>query len=371
MLPHVALGGFLAPNQSLSEDPNYLKADTLVITLPIDNFFNKSKLEPALAWEKAFNAFMLEYDNPALDIAYRSERSIEDELERMSKSDVPTVIISYVIMFIYIALALGRTDHPSKLLESTKVTLGLGGVLIVLLSVFAAVGLYGFAGVPCTMLIIEVIPFLVLAVGVDNIFILVEAYSGLDTSELSQLNGHARDRKRAQLMGKAVGEVGPSMLLSSLSQACCFFLGALSDMPAVRAFALYAGMSLLINFVLQMSLFVALFSLDVRREEANRIDVMCCIKKSKKLDSEQEVRFLPRVFEENYAPFLMRPCVRALVVVVFFFWVCASIAMVPHINVGLEEELSMPDDSYVLKYFEVSSLEEIKFSRIHSFMARS
>ena len=52
-----------------------------------------------------------------------------------------------------------------------------------LLSVFAAVGLYGFSGVPCTMLIIEVIPFLVLAVGVDNIFILVEAYASLDKSE--------------------------------------------------------------------------------------------------------------------------------------------------------------------------------------------
>ena len=69
---------------------------------------------------------------------------------------------------------------------STKVTLGLGGVLIVLLSVFAAVGLYGFAGVSCTMLIIEVIPFLVLAVGVDNIFILVEAYATLDKSESPQ-----------------------------------------------------------------------------------------------------------------------------------------------------------------------------------------
>lgn len=51
-----------------------------------------------------------------MDIAYRSERSIEDELERMSKSDVPTVIVSYVIMFLYISLALGNTDHPSKLL---------------------------------------------------------------------------------------------------------------------------------------------------------------------------------------------------------------------------------------------------------------
>lgn len=49
----------------------------------------------------------------------------------------------------------------------------------------------------------------------------------------------------------------------------------------------------------------------------------------------------------------MRPWVRAVVIVVFMFWLCSSVAMVPHIEIGLEEELSMPDDSYVLKYFEV------------------
>ena len=56
-----------------------------------------------------------------------------------------------------------------------------------------------------------------LAVGVDNIFILCEAYSGLDKSK--------EQDTRAQLIGKAVGSVGPSMLLSSVSQSCCFFLG--------------------------------------------------------------------------------------------------------------------------------------------------
>lgn len=62
-----------------------------------------------------------------------------------------------------------------------------------------------------------------------------------------------------------------------------------------------------------------------------------------------------QVFETTYAPFLMRPWVRAVVVVVFTFWLCASVAMVPHIEIGLEEELSMPEDSYVLKYFEVGA----------------
>jgi Niemann-Pick C1 protein len=36
------------------------------------------------------------------------------------------------------------------------VTLGLGGVLIVLASVVCSVGLFGFIGVPATLIIIEV-----------------------------------------------------------------------------------------------------------------------------------------------------------------------------------------------------------------------
>jgi hypothetical protein len=44
------------------------------------------------------------------------------------------------------------------------------------------------------------------------------------------------------------------------------FSGALSDMPAVRAFALYAGMALLIDFLLQITCFVSLLTLDTIRQ---------------------------------------------------------------------------------------------------------
>lgn len=54
--------------------------------------------------------------------------------------------------------------------------LGLSGVIIVLLSVTSSIGFYSYVGIPATLIIIEVVPFLVLAVGVDNIFILVQTY---------------------------------------------------------------------------------------------------------------------------------------------------------------------------------------------------
>lgn len=40
-------------------------------------------------------------------------------------------------------------------------------------------------------------------------------------------------------------------------------------MPAVKAFALYAGMALLLDFFLQMTCFIALFSLDSTRQEVS------------------------------------------------------------------------------------------------------
>lgn len=47
----------------------------------------------------------------------------------------------------------------------------------------------------------------------------------------------------------------------------------------------------------------------------------------------------------------MKRKVRIGVMIVFFGWLCASISVAPHIDVGLNQELSMPEDSFVLKYF--------------------
>ena len=45
------------------------------------------------------------------------------------------------------------------------------------------------------------------------------------------------------------------------------FLGALSNMPAVKVFSLYASVAVFVNFLLQVSCFVALMSYDVRRQQ--------------------------------------------------------------------------------------------------------
>ncbi|PZC81097.1 hypothetical protein B5X24_HaOG213437 [Helicoverpa armigera] len=348
VLPAVALGGFLAPGEALSDRSRFHEASALIITLLVNNKHDKELLKPALEWEKEFIAFMKNYTETQMpsymDIAYTSERSIEDELDRESQSDISTILVSYFIMFAYIAISLGRFTGFSRLLIDSKVTLGLGGVCIVLASVVCSVGMFGYAGVPATLIIIEVIPFLVLAVGVDNIFILVQT---------NQREGRRPNESVAEHIGRTLGQVGPSMFLTSASESVCFFLGALSDMPAVRAFALYAGAALLVDFLLQVTCFVALLAIDTQRQNANRFDVLCCVRGTKASGGDTGGEgALYNVFKQLYVPFLMKREVRATVMIVFFAWLCSSVAVAPHIEIGLDQELSMPQDSFQTKYFQ-------------------
>ena len=54
-----------------------------------------------------------------MEIAFMTESSIQDELDRSSSGDFLTIGISYLIMFLYISLALGNTSSFSTCLVST------------------------------------------------------------------------------------------------------------------------------------------------------------------------------------------------------------------------------------------------------------
>uniref|UniRef100_T1J3J1 SSD domain-containing protein n=1 Tax=Strigamia maritima TaxID=126957 RepID=T1J3J1_STRMM len=335
VFPFLALGGF--------ENKQYTNAQALVLSFIVNNYYDKSKIVNALAWESEFIRFLNNYSNPSMDVFYMASRSIEDEFDRETHSDISTIAISYLIMFVYISIGLGQANSFRRLLVDSKITLGLCGTFIVIMSVMSSVGIFSMIGIPATLIVVEVVPFMVLAVGVDNIFILAQAYQ----RDIRQPN-----ESRESQIGRVVGDVAPSMLLSSLTDACGFFLGAMSPMPAVRTFALYAGTALIIAFVLQITCFVSVFALDVQRQENNRLDLCCCIQGSKKDSMNRNNGLMYKLFKNVYAPFLMRPMVRVVVVLFFLMWMCTSLAVINKIEVGLDQELSMPKDSYVMHYLE-------------------
>lgn len=92
---------------------------------------------------------------------------------------------------------------------------------------------------------------------VDNLFILVHTHQRLDLTKY---------KSTSDGIAHTLGEVGPSILLTAISQACCFGIGTAIDMPAVQIFALYATVAIVFNFFLQITAFIAFMTIDHKRQ---------------------------------------------------------------------------------------------------------
>ncbi|XP_024861904.1 NPC1-like intracellular cholesterol transporter 1 isoform X2 [Kryptolebias marmoratus] len=335
----LAVGGY--------ENEEYTNSEAFIMTFSLNNYLRDDpKFKVALQWEKEFLKIVQEYQrNPAANFtfAYMAERSLEDEINRTTAEDIPIFMISYAVIFVYIAVALGEYNSWKRILVDSKFLVGLGGILVVGCSVLASMGFYSWIGIPSSLVILQVVPFLVLAVGADNIFIFVLEY---------QRDARRSGETREEQIGRVLGQVAPSMLLCSLSESVCFFLGALSTMPAVKSFALYAALAVLMDFVLQMTAFVALLSLDARRQDSNRCELLCCVSVSTQRPNKPNEGFLLPFMRKYYAPVLLHRYTRVIVMLVFIFMFCASIFLMLNVKVGLDQELAMPQGSYMLDYFQ-------------------
>jgi len=52
---------------------------------------------------------------------------------------------------------------------------GLSGIFIVIISVLSAIGIWSYFKIGMSLISSEVVPFLILAIGVDNMFIIMRA----------------------------------------------------------------------------------------------------------------------------------------------------------------------------------------------------
>lgn len=67
------------------------------------------------------------------------------------------------------------------------------------------------------------------------------------------------------------------------------------------------------------------------------------------------MRYFARKMETGnvFTIFHYRFNVRCCILFVFSVTTAVSVAVVPSVSLGLDQEMSMPDDSHVLKYFQV------------------
>lgn len=319
-----------------------------------------------------------------LNVSWSAEISVQSELARESLLDAPTVALSYVAMLTYIALALGRGPWDlsapwNKRVVESRVMLGLAGVAVVVCSVLGGMGICSTFGVSASLIVMEVVPFLALAIGVDNMFLLA-------TEESLQ----PRSVPVRECVARALVAVGPSITLSTLCEVLAFLTAALTSVPAVRNFALVAAAAITLDFCLQITAFVAILVLDCERMRDGYADMLPCLcllpEESTTVSEAFEVEQLSEgeepesdilagtgsVVAAGDAPSSDPSGAHALLshalgalhehvlstargkLVILCVAVVASAAAaisISHVSIGLDQQVALPQDSYLQHYF--------------------
>tara|TARA_B110000305_G_C19337732_1_gene587489 strand:- start:114 stop:782 length:669 start_codon:yes stop_codon:yes gene_type:complete len=73
---------------------------------------------------------------------------------------------------------------------------------------------------------------------------------------------------------------GMAIFYTSLTDFIAFFLGGTSSLKGISAFCQYAAISIFVDFILQVTMFVAILVWDQKRQLGNRIDCCCCFQLS-------------------------------------------------------------------------------------------
>ncbi|KAJ3098198.1 hypothetical protein HDU97_004207 [Phlyctochytrium planicorne] len=168
------------------------------------------------------------------------------------------LFVSYGLVFLYISLVLGRFE-----LVKSKFGLGLGAVVMVFCSLLMSVGLSSMMGVTTSLAPMEVFPFLIIAVGVENIFVLT---NGVVTTSL--------DLPVKERVGLGLSRVGTKMSISLAGELFFLLLVSTINIPSLQEFCLFASVAIVMDFFMQITFFVTILAIDIRRLELSDLHTL-------------------------------------------------------------------------------------------------
>ncbi|XP_051525361.1 protein patched homolog 1-like isoform X2 [Myxocyprinus asiaticus] len=227
--------------------------------------WNEDKAAAILeAWQRRYSEAVQQSVsvNSSQKVLTFTTTTLEDILKSFSDVSVIRIASGYLLMLAYACLTMLRWDCAKS-----QGAVGLAGVLLVTLSVAAGLGLCSLLGISFNAATTQVLPFLALGVGVDDVFLLAHAFS--ETGQNKRIPFEDRT-------GECLKRTGASVALTSISNVTAFFMAALIPIPALRAFSLQAAVVVVFNFAMVLLIFPAILSMDLYRREDRRFDIFCC-----------------------------------------------------------------------------------------------
>ncbi|CAI5454482.1 unnamed protein product [Caenorhabditis angaria] len=259
-------------------------------------------------------------ENSDLQFIPHNDKAMDDEMLEIIKTTVPFAVPATIALMLFVVSAnYSKNKAKSKPME---MYLGVWCIIFALIITFGLFFFFGAKFNPVT----STMPFLILAVGVDDDFLMVAAWRECD-----------RKLSPATRLALVMGDAGASITVTSFTNFFCFFLGWLMcSTPAVADFCIITAVGVIFDYLMQITFFAAVLKFSGDKEETGGLS-SCCYKKTDgddpvqprepTIDEEhinyqhhektEDLPYMHKFFRDKFAPFIMKKSVRISSLITF------------------------------------------------------
>ncbi|TGZ66153.1 hypothetical protein CRM22_005501 [Opisthorchis felineus] len=257
-------------------------------------------------WRRSLRRLVLEHNlglQPNTEWQYYAftDNSLRDLLRELTLRLGPIKVVGCVLLVLmYGLVCLLDWRDPVR----SQCWFALSGLALTVLACLAGLGICAALGLPFNVLTIQVLPFMLMGLGLDGIFMLTTCYQCCITRRTtasakcdSQLTPWASTTSISTCSSSStcstsstslllqsalvLAEHGPSLLFGTIAMSGAFFSAAYIPIPLMRQFCLQAGTLVLIQSASVFLVFPCLLKLDGIRRSQRRLDVLCCLQQPK------------------------------------------------------------------------------------------
>uniref|UniRef100_A0AAF5PS05 SSD domain-containing protein n=3 Tax=Wuchereria bancrofti TaxID=6293 RepID=A0AAF5PS05_WUCBA len=236
---------------------NYVRAVRLTYNVRDEKVGNISYL-----WRKKVAGFLSDVKNPASNILefgmYHNE-SLPEGLQQVADSLSPKFAITCFVLFSLCglsAIVLYRHNDGFITIDwvRSKPTIALAGLFCPLLAIISAFGLILWMGFLYNA-IVNVSPFIVFCIGVDDMFIMSAAWH---RTNVEQSVSHR--------LSESLAEAAVAISITTITDMLTFGIGCLTTLPSVQMFCFYTFMGIAFTYLYQLTFFTAVMAFSGKRE---------------------------------------------------------------------------------------------------------
>ncbi|CAK1545868.1 unnamed protein product [Leptosia nina] len=297
-------------------------------------------------WEQEFLDYIksVNHEDKGIRLFYEAGRSFADVSGEAMFQEMDKLALGIVLMFFYILIAVSRCNW----LE-VRVTLGSVGLLGVGMSYVTAVGWCSILGIPFGP-VHSSLPFLLMGLGVDDMFVMNACWK--------IVMAHDSHKSTPVKIGLMLKHAGVSIVITSFTDIVALLIGAITILPSLKSFCMYAAMGVFFVFCYSVTFYVAVFTLDLRRIETKRNGVLFCYQHKNEVAISTEKTMFQKMLDNFYKNIIFTKAGKSFIILFTVIMSAVSIKAILKLEQRFDPRWFIPEDTY---YKDFINMHEIYY----------